>query len=94
MEELEELSEKLLNKKINNCDYTLNDFEAENELMVTITLNEYRGLIKKQAEYDYEIQKKWQLKQENSMLEEEIQRLKTQDTKSNLEKFKEGMPNF
>lgn len=91
---MEELSESLLNKKIDSYKYDLNDFEAKTELMVTITLNEYRSLIKKQAEHDYQILKKWKLKQEIEKLNEEIQRLKTQDTKSNLEKIREGMPNF
>lgn len=46
---MEEIKESLTKRKLNKWECELKDFKAENELMVTITLNEYRDLIKKNA---------------------------------------------
>ena len=48
-----EIEESLLKRKIDNYSYSsdLKDFQAENELTVEITLNEYRELIKEKRVY-------------------------------------------
>ena len=52
-----EIEESLLKRKIDNYSYSsdLKDFQAENELTVEITLNEYRELIKEKSIADYKI---------------------------------------
>lgn len=49
-------SEKIFEKKTNNFEFELNDIPVEGELMVTITLNEYRKLITQAAELRFERQ--------------------------------------
>ncbi|MCI8621499.1 MAG: hypothetical protein HFJ50_07340 [Clostridia bacterium] len=52
-----EIEESLLKKKIDSYSSELKDFQAENELTVEITLNEYRKLIEEKATADYRIKK-------------------------------------
>lgn len=44
--------EKLLNAKMEHYSFEPLNFKAEGELMVTITLDEYRGLVRESARYD------------------------------------------
>ena len=78
-----ELSETLLNKKIESYSGSdLKDFQAEDELLVEITLNEYRRLIKETAVKDYEIEQanrnKYTREDENKKLKQENQKLERQ----------------
>lgn len=71
----------ILEKKLDNCRYTgLDDFTAPQELVVTITLNEYRDLIRKTAMSDAKINeanvKRYEFESENRKLKEEIASLK------------------
>ena len=56
------------------------DFQGENEIMVTITLGEYRKLVKSDATKQYEVSKanatKYEMESENKKLREEILLLK------------------
>lgn len=76
-----ELSETLLNKKLESYGGSeLKDFQAENELLVEITLNEYRELIKEKTTKDYLIglanKDKYTREDENKKLKQENQELK------------------
>ena len=75
-----EIEESLLKEKLDSYSSELKDFQAENELTVEITLNEYRKLIEEKATADYRIKKAEEnkytrdednrkLKQENKELE-------------------------
>ena len=44
--------EKILNAKMEHYNFDPLDFKAEDELMVTITLSEYRGLVRESARCD------------------------------------------
>lgn len=54
------------------------DFCGDNEIMVTITLHEYRELLTSEAKakYEEEHSKNWELKNENQKLKEENRVLK------------------
>ena len=45
MENTEQARDLILDKKLNDYGSYLKDFKAEGELVVTITLNEYRSLV-------------------------------------------------
>lgn len=73
-------TEKITEKKMD--DYRngdLNNFAGENELLVTITLNEYRELVsevaKKKADIDEERTAKWKAQNENTELKKEVEML-------------------
>lgn len=74
-----EIEESLLKRKIDSYSSELKDFQAENELTVEITLNEYRELIKSKAVADYEIKKanenKYKRDNENEKLKKENKEL-------------------
>ena len=74
-----EAEETLLSKKTNNYSSKLENFQTENELMVEITLSEYRELITKNsiAEYKAEEAKKEKFKKdkENEILKKEKRQL-------------------
>ena len=76
---MEEIKETLLNKKVNSYSSELKDFQAENELTVEITLNEYRKLIEENATADYRIKKaeenKYTREDENKKLKQENKEL-------------------
>lgn len=71
----------VLEQKLDNCRYTgLDDFTAPQELTVTITLNEYRDLIRRTAVSDAKISeantKRYEIESENEKLKKEIVSLK------------------
>ena len=47
-------NEKILEKKMNNYTFDTKDIHVEGELMVTITLGEYRQLVTEAAEMRFE----------------------------------------
>lgn len=49
MENTEQARDLILDKKLNNYGSYLKDFKEEGELVVTITLNEYRSLVETKA---------------------------------------------
>lgn len=66
--------DELTNKKLDAWGHKLNDFKAESELTVVITLNEYRELVKSVATKEYDIEKtnndKYRREEENRKLKE------------------------
>lgn len=77
---MEEIKESLLKKKLDSCwGSELKDFKAENELMVTITLNEYRDLIKKNVTAENRIAEaekdKYRRNEENEKMKKENKEL-------------------
>lgn len=62
------MEEKIMEMKTGHYSSDANDFQADDELMVTITLHEYRDLVDKKAAY-YE---------RNKHLESELEKLKGQ----------------
>lgn len=74
-----EIKESLLKKKLDSYSSDNNDFQAENELTVEITLNEYRKLIEEKATADYRIKKaeenKYTRDEENRKLKQENKEL-------------------
>lgn len=63
MENTEQVRDQILEKKLNDYSSYLRDFKAEGELVVTITLNEYRSLVESKASsqsyasYNYDLKK-------------------------------------
>lgn len=49
MENTEQVRDQILEKKLNDYSSYMRDFKAEGELVVTITLNEYRSLMEEKA---------------------------------------------
>ena len=74
-----EIEESLVKKKLDSYSSELNDFQAENELTVEITLNEYRDLIKVKSISDYKIKEaekdKYTRNSENERLKQENKEL-------------------
>lgn len=74
-----ELIETLTNKKLDSYSSKLNDFKAERELTVEITLNEYRSLIASDVTKETEINKankdKYTRESENKQLKEKNKEL-------------------
>lgn len=79
--------EKILDKKLDNYSVNTDNFRTEEELMVQITLNEYRNLVSSSATTKYQIDKANEdryernsendrLKKENADLKAEIYELK------------------
>ena len=77
-----EIEESLLKRKIDSYSSELKDFQAENELTVEITLNEYRKIIEEKATADYRIKKaeenKYTREDENKRLKKENKELEKQ----------------
>ena len=77
-----EIEESLLKRKIDSYSSELKDFQAENELTVEITLNEYRKLIEEKATADYRIKKaeenKYTREDENKRIKKENKELEKQ----------------
>lgn len=77
-----EIEESLLKKKFDSYSSDYNDFQAEHELTVEITLNEYRTLIKEKAISDFRIKKaeenKYTREEENKKLKQENKKLEMQ----------------
>lgn len=80
MAESVNVTSTILDKKIGSYDWKANDFVAENELTITITLAEYRALIASEATKSYDINKanedKYKREDENRRLKEEVDRLR------------------
>lgn len=74
-----EIEESLLKKKLDSYSSKDNDFQAENELTVEITLNEYRNLIEEKATADYRIKRaeenKYTRDEENRKIKQENKKL-------------------
>ena len=70
----------VLDKKIENYNWSSKDYVAENELTITITLAEYRELVQSAATKQYDIAKanedKYKRDSENKMLKEEVDSLR------------------
>ena len=70
----------ILDKKMESYNWTAKDYVAENELTITITLAEYRELVKSAATKQYDIDKanedKYKRDSENKMLREEVEALR------------------
>ena len=76
---MEVIKETLLNKKLNTYGSDLNDFKAQSELTVEITLSEYRELISSKATKEADIKKanddRYTRNAENEKLKEENKKL-------------------
>lgn len=77
---MEEIKESLIKRKLDSYyECELKDFKAENELMVTITLNEYRKLIEKNATTENRISEaekdKYRRNEENEKFKKENKEL-------------------
>ena len=87
--------ETVLNKKIEGYRFEENNFKAASEIMVEITLKEYRDLVKSDATRSTEIEKansdKYSREEENRALKEENAALKAElyEMKKRLESFVE-----
>lgn len=85
--------ETVLNKKIEGYRFEDNNFKAASEIMVEITLKEYRDLIKSDATKSTEIEKansdKYLREKENQDLKEENAALKAElyEMKKRIESF-------
>lgn len=77
---MSELTNKIIDKKFEYSNAKAGDYSIENELTVTITLHEYRELVKACAISDREIDDansaKWKKECELDKAKETIQRLK------------------
>lgn len=87
--------ETVLNKKIEGYRFEENNFKAASEIMVEITLKEYRDLVKSDATKSTEIEKansdKYLREKENQDLKEENAALKAElyEMKKRFESFVE-----
>lgn len=88
--------EHFYTKDFGNYNHSEDNFVANQELTVKITLNEYRDLIANKAKSDSEINKtrsdKWEVERQNEEFKKEIEKLKTKifnlqnpDDKENVE---------
>lgn len=77
------IKDVVLDKKLESCRYGdgMNNFVADHELTVEITLNEYRELIKSKATADERIRRaedgKWTRDKENEDLKKQVDYLKS-----------------
>ena len=77
--------EKLLNAKMEHYSFDPLNYKAEDELMVTITLGEYRELVKESARYDALLSESY--KRRNAAEKEAAQlRERVRDLQERLEK--------
>ena len=76
MTESVNVTSAVLNKKMDGYGWRGNDYVAEREITVTITLAEYRELVQSAATKQYDIAKanedKYKRDSENKMLKEEV----------------------
>ena len=76
MAESVNVTSAILDKKMESYDWKADNFVAENELTITITLSEYRALIASNATKQHEIAKanadKYERDAENKRLKEEV----------------------
>ena len=76
------VSNVVLDKKLDDYRFEQHNFVAEQEITVTITLSEYRDLVKKcataQADIDAANKDKWTRDDENKKLKDEVAKLKAE----------------
>lgn len=76
-----EVKNVILEKKLENYYFEGNNFSAPGELMITITLKEYRELVQKVATSDERIKvadnDKYERNKENENLKKEVEELKS-----------------
>lgn len=72
MENTELKQDQILEKKMNDYSSTLRDFKAEGELLVTITLNEYRSLVDDRATNRNYSSERYDLRKKVENLQKEI----------------------
>lgn len=80
MAESVNVTSTILDKKIEHYDWKANNFVAEGELTITITLSEYRELISSNATKQHDIAKanadKYERDSENARLKNEVEVLR------------------
>lgn len=80
MAESVNVTSTILDKKIDNYRWDANDYVAEGEITITITLAEYRALISSNATKQHDIAKanedKYKRDTENARLKEEVDALR------------------
>lgn len=80
MTESVNVTSAVLDRKMEGYRFEDKNFKAESEIMVTITLGEYRELIEKNARSSYDIDKankdKYERDSENKRLKEEVETLR------------------
>ena len=80
MAESVNVTSAVLDKKMETFQWNGKNYVAENELTVTITLEEYRSLVASEATKQYDIAKanedKYKRESENKMLKEEVDSLR------------------
>ena len=81
MSESVNVTSAILDKKMDKYRWDARDYVAENEITITITLAEYRELVKSVATKQYDIDlanaDKYKRDSENKMLKEEVETLRT-----------------
>src|SRR5574344_67516 len=82
MRESVNVTNAILDKKMGTYNFESNNFIAEGEIVITITLNEYRNLISEVAKKQVDIEKankdKYSRDSENEKLLEEVNDLRSQ----------------
>ena len=80
MAESVNVTSTILDKKMEHYRWEANDYVAEGELTITITLSEYRALIASHATKQHDIalanEDKYKRDNENKMLNEEVEALR------------------
>lgn len=72
MENTEHARDLILDKKLNDLSSYMRDFKAEGELVVTITLNEYRSLVETSANSQSYAYDNYKLKEQVEKLQSEV----------------------
>ena len=72
MENTEQARDLILEKKMEDYSSYLRDFKAEGELIVTITLNEYRSLVESKASSQTYVSDNYNLKKQVAELQSEV----------------------
>lgn len=72
MENTEQARDLILDKKMNDYSSYMRDFKAEGELVVTITLNEYRSLVETKANSQSYAYDNYNLKKQVEKLQSEV----------------------
>lgn len=72
MENTEQALDLILDKKMNDYSSYMRDFKAEGELVVTITLNEYRSLVETKANSQSYAYDNYNLKKQVAELQSEV----------------------
>lgn len=76
------MAKETFGKEVDRYEDSANNYFGENEIRVTITLNEYRELVSVKATTDSRVKKaeedKWSRENENKNLKEENARLKAE----------------